>query len=86
MKLRDEYLLYLRDEEAILVPVGKQSFNGFVRANKTTAAILDCLKENTSEKTIVRKLLEKYDASEEQIAEDVKAVLCELKQIGAIED
>ena len=84
MKLRDDYLVYLRNEESILVPVGKQNFNGVVKINKTTAAILDCLKAETTEEEIVQKMLEEYDASEEQIAGDVRKVLNELKRIGAI--
>ncbi len=84
MKLRDEYLVYLRNEKSILVPVGKQGFNGVVRVNNTAAAIIDLLKEETSEKEIIQKMLAEYDASEEQIAGDVRKVVNELKKIGAI--
>ncbi len=84
MKLRDEYLVYLRNEKSILVPVGKQGFNGVVRINKSAAAIIDYLKEETTEEVIIQKMLAEYDASEEQIAGDVRKVLNELKRIGAI--
>ncbi len=84
MKLRDEYLVYLRNEKSILVPVGKQGFNGVVRINKSAAAIIDYLKEETTEEEIIQKMLAEYDASEEQIAGDVRKVLNELKRIGAI--
>ncbi len=86
MKLRDEYLVYLRDEKSILVPVGKQGFNGVVRINKTAAEIIDYLKDETTEEEIIQKMLEEYDASEEKIAGDVRKVLNELKRIGAIEE
>lgn len=84
MKLRDEYLVYLRNEKSILVPVGKQGFNGVVRINKSAASIIDYLKEETTEEEIIQKMLAEYDASEEQIAGDVRKVLNELKRIGAI--
>ncbi len=86
MKLRDDYLVYLRNEQSILVPVGKQGFNGVVKINKTAAAIIGYLKEKTTEQEIIQKMLAEYDASEEQITADVRKVLNELNRIGAIEE
>ena len=84
MKLKDDFLVYPNGDRTVLVPVGRKSFSGVVKGNKTTAYIFECLKEETSEEEIVRKMREKYDGPAEQIAADVKKVLGELRRIGAI--
>ncbi len=84
MKLRDDFLTYPNGDKTVLVPVGRKAFSGVVKGNKTTAYIFECLKEDVSEEEIVRRMLEKYDGPEEQIAADVRMVLGELRRIGAI--
>ena len=84
MKMRDDFLTYPNGDRTVLVPVGRKAFSGVVKANKTTAYIFECLKEDVTEEEIVRKMLEKYDGPEDQIAADVKMVLGELRRIGAI--
>ena len=84
MKLRDDFLVYPDGDQTILVPVSRKAFSGIVKANKTTGFIFECLSEDVSEAEIIRRMLEKYDGTEEEITADVKKVLAELRRIGAI--
>ena len=53
--------------------------------NRTLGAILDLLKENTSEEALVTSLAERFDAPQETIRQDVRRTLAELRQIGALD-
>ena len=55
MKMRDDFLTYPNGDRTVLVPVGRKAFSGVVKANKTTAYIFECLKEDVTEEEIVRK-------------------------------
>ena len=84
MRLSDQFVIHDTGAEQIMVPVGSAAFSGMVRSNKTAAFIVDCLREETTEKAIIRKLLEKYDVSEERAGADVRAIVEKLRGIGAI--
>ena len=89
MKLKDDYLLYnASEEETIAVATGDEAanFNGLLRGNETAGAILGYLKEETTEDELVSRLLEEYDAAEEDIREGLKDVLDVLRQVGALEE
>lgn len=62
------------------------SFNGMVRSNDTAAYIIELLKTDTDRECVIAKMLERYDATEAQIAADVDAVLTKLRSIGAIDE
>ena len=88
MKLKEDYIIYdASAEERIAIATGKEAevFTGLLRANRTAGAILDYLKEETTEDEIVQKMCERYDASEEEIRADVQKVLETLKGVGALE-
>ncbi len=86
MKLKNDFITQDIDGVQFLVPVGAGSFSGVVRSNKTAAFIVDCLREETTEESIVDKMCEKYDAPREQIAKDVSDVINTLRGINAIEE
>ena len=86
MKLKDGFITHESGGEHITVTAGNTAFNGLIRSNQTAGFIIDCLKESVTKEMIVEKLLEKYDASKEQIEADVDKVLTTLRQIGAIDD
>ena len=56
-----------------------------VRGNRTLGAILELLREDTTEERIVAAMKKRFDAPEERIAADVKKALSELRKIGAID-
>ncbi len=86
MKLKNDFITQDIDGVQFLVPVGAGSFSGVVRSNKTAAFIVDCLREETTEESIVDKMCEKYDAPREQIAKDVSDAINILRGINAIEE
>ena len=89
MKLKDDYILYnASEEELIAVATGDEAenFNGLLRANKTAGAIMEYLKEELTEDELVARMLERFDATEEEMREGVKEVLETLRSVGAIEE
>ena len=86
MKLKKDFILRNSDEGAILVPIGELAFSGIVRGNKTVGAMLELLKEGTTEAELIVALKSRFDAPEGAIEEDVSRILAELRSIGAIDD
>ena len=86
MKLKKEFITHDTGTESILVPTGKAGFAGLVKGNKTLGAILELLRQDTTEADIVAAMKERFDAPEEIIARDVKKALSELRKIGAIDE
>ncbi len=85
MRLKKEFITHNAGDEFMLVSTGKASFSGIVKGNKTTGEILELLKERTTEAEIVAKLRSKYEAPEGVIERDVRKVLTQIKNIGALE-
>ena len=86
MKLKPDFITQTIEDTQFLVPIGAPSFQGIVRSNKTAAYIVDCLKEETSEKAIVDAMCRKYDAPREEIAADVAEIISTLRRINALEE
>lgn len=86
MRLKEGFITHESNGEHITVTGGNTAFNGMVRSNKTAGFIVECLKNDVTKEEIITKMLEKYDASEEQIAKDVEKILEKLRAIGAIDD
>ena len=86
MKLKAGFLTHETGGEHITVTAGNTNFNGLIRSNQTAGFIIESLKESITKEALIEKLLEKYDASREQITKDVENVIDTLRQIGAIDD
>ena len=86
MRLKKDFITQEIDGVQYLVPVGAEQFSGMLRNNKTAAFIVDCLKEETTEETVVDAMCEKYDAPREKIVSDVKRILAILRSVGALEE
>ncbi len=86
MKLKSTFVSQDIDDTRFLVPIGAEAFQGIVRGNKTAAFIVDCLQEETTEEKIVDAMCQKYNASRETIAADVKEILDTLRKIDALEE
>ena len=86
MKLKKNFVTQDVGDSQVMVSTGRTDFNGMVKSNKTAAFIINCLKTDTTKDEIVNKMLEKYDASEEDIRRAVDKVLESLRKIGAIEE
>ena len=86
MKLKKEFIIHHTDSDSLLVPTGTAGFAGLVKGNRTLGAILELLKEDTTEAEIVAAMKARFDAPEETIARDVKKALTELRGVKAIEE
>ncbi len=90
MKLKEDYIIYdASPEERIAVATGEETdvFNGLLRANKTAGVILGYLsEEDLTEDEIVSRMLERYDATEEEIRSGVADVLSALREVGALKE
>ena len=87
MKLKDEIVLGSIDGKDFAIATGSLSkrFNGIINNNSTANYIFQLLKTEQSEDSIVKAMLDKYDAPEEEIRSDVKEVLAQLEQLGILE-
>lgn len=86
MKLKSNFITQFIDETSFLVPVGGQGFSGLVRGNRTTAFLLELLREETDEEALVDAMCRKYDAPRQTVAADVRKVLETLREVGALEE
>ena len=86
MKLKSDFITQTIDDTQFLVSVGADAFKGIVRSNKTAAFIVDQLKEETTEDSIIDAMCVRYDAPRETIAADVKKVIDTLRSINALEE
>ena len=86
MKLKHTFEMMEIDEQQMAVPVGDgaDAFHGILKLNKSAAAILELLREDTTEEEMVQKLMEDYDTSEEEIRTYVHDYVEELKAAGFI--
>ena len=86
MRLNNNFLVHHTKNKNYLVSTGNSEFSGMAKGNRTVGVILDYLKADTTEDEIVRKMLERFDASEELIRRDVKDTVAKLRSIGAIDE
>lgn len=88
MKLKEGFILHNVGDEHMVVATGEAGklFNGLVRNNGTANFIFEKLLKDTSEEEIVEAMLEKYDASREQIASDVKRVVKQIREAGFLDE
>ena len=85
MKLKSGFITYMSDSEQIMVSA-EGGFSGMVRSNRTAAAIIDLLKEETTREGIIEKMKQIYDAPEGAIERDVDKIIESLRSIGAIDE
>lgn len=86
MRLSSNFISHSDGEEHILVSTGAADFSGIVKSNDSANSIIGMLAEDTTEEEIVSKMLEKYDAPRDIIERDVKKVIGQLREIGAVID
>ena len=86
MKLKNGFIPHDTGNESLLIPAGGAGFSGLVKGNKTLGAILELLKEDTTEEALIRAMLSRFDAPEDVITADVQKALTELQKIGALDE
>ena len=88
MKLSEGYITQGYREELLLVAAGPaaEKFRGLARANGTAAFLIERLREETDEASLVSALRAEYDVDEATAAADVRALVEKLRSIGAIDN
>ena len=86
MKLKQGFITHNSGKESILVPTGAAEFAGLVRGNKTLGAILELLKKETDEASVIAAMCARFDAPEEVIAADVREALSALRKVEALDE
>lgn len=86
MKINSGFITHNDNGEMLLVSTGAAKFSGMVHSNSSAGFIIQCLENDTTEDEIVKKMLEKWDVTEEIARRDVKKIVVQLKGIGAIDE
>ncbi len=89
MKLKGEFELRDKDQfEKEVVAHGEagEHFGRFLAASESGNYIFQYLMEDTTEDEVVKKMLEVFEAPEQDIREDVHAVVEGLRQTGFLEE
>ncbi len=76
------------DGQIVAVPVGENAsdLHAVLNLNEEAVSILECLKEETTEQEIVKKLLTEYEGTEEVLLPMVHAFIGQLRQEGLLEE
>ena len=72
--------------ETILVPVGKTVYdsNGLYVLNELGAFLWDLLPDAQDEEALLKAVLAEYEVAEDVAAEDIRAFLAELRNMGIL--
>ena len=86
MKLKEGFVTYNAEDTHMMVSMGKTEFSGIVRSNETAAFIVEQLKTEVTEETLILSLMYKYSIDKNTAQRGVHKVLDTLRNIGAIEE
>lgn len=88
MKIKKEFFLKEVGGMSIVVATGREAgrFSGMINLNKTGEFIWKCLEQETNEKEILEKILEKYDVDEETAGRDLRCILQTLREQKILEE
>lgn len=86
MKLNHAFLAHEDGGQKLLVSTGASQFSGLVRSNDTAGFIISCLEKDTTEAEILAAMQQKYDGPKEAMERDVKKIIAQLREIGALDD
>lgn len=87
MKLNPNFLTHETKGEYYIISTSNTKFKGIVKNNETAAFIVECLKSDTTESTVVDKLLAEYPKADRTVVtQDVSEIIAKLRSIGAIKE
>lgn len=86
MKLKNIFESEELNNERIMVSLDNTKYNGLIRANKTASFILDCLAEDCTIETIVKKMTDIYDVKEEEAYLGVRKTILLLEELNLLEE
>lgn len=88
MKLKTSFITEQIGDRQYMVSTGMDAnrFKGMISSNRTAAAIVDLLKEETTEEAVVDAMFRRFDAPRAKIERDVRKVVGILRSVGALEE
>ncbi len=88
MKRNANFLLREVAGSVVVVPVGQaaRSFPGMMRLNESGRFLWDLLDQWQTEESLVSAMVDRYQVSWAQAAEDVAAFLTRIRSVGALEE
>jgi hypothetical protein len=86
MKLKYDFLLRDVGDRAVAVAVGEgsESFQGIISMNRSSKAIFEMLREETSEEEIIQKLMKQYNGTEAFFREEIRKMVMKLRNGGVL--
>ena len=85
MKLDPRFLVHETKGEHYIISSSGTKFKGIIKNNETAAFIVECLKEDISEKNIVDRIMSEYaGVTRNAVENDVAEIINILRDIGAI--
>ena len=88
MKFKDGVIIAKNGDEHIIVAAGEagQMFSGMIKMNSTAAFIAELLQSETTEESLIDRLLEKYEVTPEQARLAVMSVLEKFRSAGLMSE
>lgn len=86
MKLKEGFVTYNAGDTHMMVSMGKTEFSGIVRSNETAAFIVERMKTEVTEETLIQALMDKYSIDKTTAQRGVHKILDTLRNIEAIEE
>ena len=86
MKLKYDFLLRDVGDRAVAVAVGEgsESCQGIISMNRSSKAIFEMLREETSEEEILQKLMKQYNGTEAFFREEIRKMVMKLRNGGVL--
>ena len=85
MKLKESFITHKNKDDYMMIDASGK-FAGIIHSNATAAFIIECLKTETTEDEILEKMLAKYDADKNIMADNVREIIDKLKKIEAVDE
>lgn len=88
MKIKDGFVKREIAGSFIVVPVGDagKSFNGMITLNESGSFFWDCFLEDSTVETVIKKVTEAYDVTEDKARKDVENFVEMLKTNNIMAD
>ena len=85
MKLKESFITHKNKDDYMMIDASGK-FAGIIHSNATAAFIIECLKTETTEDEILEKMIAKYDADKNIMADNVRKIIDKLKKIEAVDE
>ncbi|MDD6081307.1 MAG: PqqD family protein [Oscillospiraceae bacterium] len=85
MKLKESFITHKNKDDYMMIDASGK-FAGIIHSNATAAFIIECLKTETTEDEILEKMIAKYDADKNIMADNVREIIDKLRKIEAVDE